>query len=446
MNTSAPTNTSNIDLAAALADAEQRYEAANPRSAERHRAAAAHLPGGNTRAVMYYPPFPVAMVRGEGCRLWDMDGHAYTDFVSEYGAGLYGHSDPVIRETLEATLRDGWVLGAPNAYEARLAAALCERFPALERVRFCNSGTEANIMAVSTARAVTGRTRILVFREAYHGGVLTFAHGGSELNIPYDYVFADYNDIDGTVAAIRANAGELAAVVVEPMLGGGGCIPATREFLVALRQETEKAGALLVFDEVITSRLAPHGLHGEHGVFPDLVTMGKYLGGGCSFGMFGGKAGIMDRFDPASPHAFSHGGTFNNNVLSMSAGLAGLTRVLTPEASRRMNGLGDQLRDRLNDLFGKHGVGGIVTGFGSVMNVHFVSGPVTTPAQLEGQDRRLFQLFQLEMILRGQYITSRGMLALSLPFGQQEIDGFADAFDDFLRTHRSVLPRPVGGG
>src|SRR5690606_21330276 len=259
-----------------------------------------------------------------------MDGHAYTDFVSEYGAGLYGHSDPVIRETLEATLRDGWVLGAPNAYEARLAAALCERFPALERVRFCNSGTEANIMAVSTARAVTGRTRILVFREAYHGGVLTFAHGGSELNIPYDYVFADYNDIDGTVAAIRANAGELAAVVVEPMLGGGGCIPATREFLVALRQETEKAGALLVFDEVITSRLAPHGLHGEHGVFPDLVTMGKYLDGGSSSGMFAGGDEVRDHSEHAAEPAFSQGRTFNHNALRRSSELARLTALQTP--------------------------------------------------------------------------------------------------------------------
>lgn len=438
-------NTPNIDLAAALADAEQRYTVANPRSAERHRAAASHLPGGNTRAVMFYRPFPVAMVRGEGCRLWDMDGHTYTDFVSEYGAGLYGHSDPVIREAIEAALSGGWVLGAPNVYEARLAAALCERFPALQRLRFCNSGTEANIMALCTARAVTGRSKILAFREGYHGGVLTFAHGGSVLNLPFAFLFADYNDTDGAVAAIREHARDLAAVIIEPMMGGGGCIPANRDFLLALRDETEKAGTLLIFDEVITSRLAPGGLHGELGLFPDLVTMGKYLGGGCSFGVFGGRADIMDRFDPAAPNAFSHGGTFNNNVLSMAAGLAGLTRVLTPEASRRMNGLGDELRHSLNALFEGHGVRGTVTGIGSVMNVHFVPGPVSTPAQLEHQDRRLFQLFQIEMMLRGQYVTSRGMLALSLPFGPAEISGFADAFDDFLRTHRSVLPQ-VGTG
>lgn len=434
----------NIDLAAALADSEQRYAAANPRSAERHREAAAFLPGGNTRAVLFYQPFPVAMAAGEGCHLRDLDGHRYVDFVSEYGAGLYGHSNATIKAAIVEALDGGWVLGAPNVYEARLAAALSGRFPALERLRFCNSGTEANLMALGTARAFTGRQKIVAFREGYHGGVVTFAHGGSDLNVPFDFVFADYNDTQGAVAAIRAHAADLAAVIIEPMMGGGGCIPAERPFLAALREETARAGALLIFDEVITSRLAPGGLHGELGIRPDLVTLGKYLGGGCSFGVFGGRADIMSRFDPLSPHAFSHGGTFNNNVLSMAAGLAGLTEVLTPEASRRMNGLGDEMRHSLNALFAGHGVRGVVTGIGSVMNIHFVAGPITTPARLDGQDRRLFQLFQLEMLMRGQYVTSRGMLALSLPVGPDETSGFVDAFEDFLRTHKSVLPQANG--
>jgi glutamate-1-semialdehyde 2,1-aminomutase len=432
---------SNIDLDAALVDTEQRYIAANPKSAARHREAAASLPGGNTRAVLFYKPFPLTMVRGDGCRLWDLDGHDYTDFVSEYGAGLYGHSDPIIRAAIVEALQSGWVLGAPNLYEARLAAALVERFLAFDRLRFCNSGTEANLMALGTARVVTGRSKILAFREGYHGGVITFAHGGSELNVPFDFIFADYNDIEGATAAIRTHSADLAAVIVEPMMGGGGCIPATRDFLAALRSESEQAGALLIFDEVITSRLAPGGLHGELGIRPDLMTMGKYLGGGCSFGVFGGRANIMERFDPNAPNAFSHGGTFNNNVLSMAAGFAGLTKVLTPEASRRMNSLGDGLRDGLNETFARHDLQGSVTGVGSVMNVHFVAGPVTTPAPLDRQDKRLFQLLQLEMALRGQYVTGRGMLALSLPFGQGEIDRFVEAFDDFLRQHHSVLPK-----
>jgi glutamate-1-semialdehyde 2,1-aminomutase len=313
----------NSDLDAVLSDARQRFSAANPKSMARHRAAAASLPGGNTRAVLWYRPFPLTLVGGDGCMVEDLDGHRYCDLVSEYSAGLYGHSETATAAAMKQAIDDGVLLGAPNQYEARYAEAIVDRFPAIERVRFCNSGTEANIMALSAARAVTGRSKILVFREGYHGGVLTFAHGGSVLNLPFPFVFANYNDIDGTEAIIRGQAGDLAAVILEPMMGGGGCIPATRDFLAMLRAVTSETGTLLIFDEVMTSRLAYRGLHGAHGINPDLVTLGKYLGGGASFGGFGGRADVMDRFDPSSPHAFSHGGTFNNNVLSMAAGLAG---------------------------------------------------------------------------------------------------------------------------
>ncbi len=431
----------NASLAAVLADARERYTKANPRSLERHVQAAASLPGGNTRAVLWYPPFPLAMAGGEGCYLQDLDGHRYVDLVSEYSAGLYGHSEPVIADALIDAIRGGVALGAPNAWEARYAAAIVERFPAIERVRFCNSGTEANIMAISLARAATGRDKILAFREGYHGGVLTFAHGGSPLNLPFPFVFADYNDVEGTREAITHHGQNLAAVIVEPMMGGGGCIPATRAFLEMLREATRETGALLIFDEVMTSRLGYRGLHGEHGINPDLVSLGKYLGGGASFGAFGGRADLMDRFDPQSPNAFSHGGTFNNNILSMTAGYAGFTRVLTEAASRRMNDIGDRLRERLNDCLARHEVQGIVIGRGSLMNIHFVPGPVHTPAQLEAADPAVLDLWHVEMLLRGQHVTPRGMLALSLPFGEAEAEGFIAAFDDFLATHRQILPR-----
>ena len=165
----------NADLDAALADAEGRYIAANPKSQTRHLAARASLPGGNTRSVMWYEPFPVALSGGTGARLKDIDGHDYVDFVSEYSAGLYGHSDPAIQATMIAVVQGGVALGGPNMFEAALGAELVARFPALERVRFTNSGTEANIMAISTARAVTGRGAVVAMREGYHGGVLTLS-------------------------------------------------------------------------------------------------------------------------------------------------------------------------------------------------------------------------------------------------------------------------------
>lgn len=435
-----PSRLGNASLDAVLADARQRFTAANPKSLERHKDATASLPGGNTRAVLFYRPFPLTLVSGDGCRVTDLDGHDYVDLVSEYSAGLYGHSDKLIATALKEVIDQGLLLGAPNRYEARYAAAIVERFPAIERVRFCNSGTEANIMALSAARAISGKSKIMAFREGYHGGVLTFAHGGSPLNLPFPFVFADYNDIEGTVKLIEELADDLAAVIIEPMMGGGGCIPADRAFLAALREATRKADTFLIFDEVMTSRLAFRGLHGVHGINPDFVTMGKYLGGGASFGSFGGRADLIDRFDPASPGAFSHGGTFNNNILSMAGGFTGFTQVLTEKASTDFNARGDRMRERMNAALEKHGVEGVVLGRGSLMNLHFVAGPVNTPAPLDEQDLRLLALWHVEMLLRGFHVTPRGMMALSLPYGDAELDAFMDAFEDFLVTHKSILP------
>ncbi|MBX3566541.1 MAG: aminotransferase class III-fold pyridoxal phosphate-dependent enzyme [Rhizobiaceae bacterium] len=440
MNAPAADLRRNSELDEVLADARQRFTDRNPRSFARHTEAAGYLPGGNTRAVLWYRPFPLTLVSGDGCRVTDLDGHSYVDLVSEYSAGLYGHSDPLIAAALIEAVKGGVLLGAPNRYEARYAEAIVERFPAIERVRFCNSGTEANIMALSAARAVTGRSKIIAMTEGYHGGVLTFAHGGSELNLPFPFVFATYNDIAGTEALVREHAADLAAVILEPMMGGGGCIPASRDFLAMLRRVTQETGAILIFDEVMTSRLAYRGLHGVHGINPDMVTLGKYLGGGASFGGFGGRADILDRFDPASPKAFSHGGTFNNNILSMTAGFTGFTQVLTEEASKRVNDTGDYLRDGLNAAIGRRGVAATVLGRGSLMNIHFVPGPVDTPAPLDRQDPRLLALYHVEMMLRGYHTTPRGMLALSLPFTRQDADGFIEAFDDFLSVHRALLP------
>ncbi|MGQ0564686.1 MAG: aspartate aminotransferase family protein [Gemmobacter sp.] len=431
----------NSSLDAAVADATARYVAANPASQARHEAARASLPGGNTRSVLWYEPFPVAIAEGHGCHLRDIDGHDYADFVSEYSAGLYGHSDPVIQAAMTEAVRNGVALGGPNRFEADLGAALISRFAALERVRFTNSGTEANIMAISTARAVTGREKVVVFREGYHGGVLTFAHGGSVLNLPFPYLFAGYNDVEGTEALLREHAGSIACVILEQMLGGGGCIRGTDAFLGMLRRVTAEIGALLIFDEVMTSRLHVNGMQAVTGVVPDLMTLGKYIGGGASFGAFGGRADLMDRFDPTTPDAFGHGGTFNNNILSMSAGHAGLTRVLTPDASARFNALGDRLRMAMQGLIDAHGVAAAMTGYGSLFNLHFLPAADITPAAIEAADRRPGKLWHLEMMLAGQYVTPRGMIAMSLPHTEAEVNGLLSAFERFLDDYRSVLPR-----
>ena len=418
------------DLDSALAQARERYVAQRPIGARMHAEASEVMPGGNTRTVLYHPPFPLRIARGAAQRVVDVDGHEYVDLLGEYTAGLYGHSQQPILDAVRAALDDGISLAGHNVYEAQLARVLVERFPAFELVRFTNSGTEANLMAISLARVVTGRPSIAVMRSGYHGGLLYFGGGGSPVNAPYDAVVLDYNDVEGARAAIREHAAQLAAVVVEPVLGSGGVIPATREFLQALREETQAHGVLLILDEVMTSRLSPRGAAPLCDVTPDLLTVGKYLGGGLSFGAFGGRADLMARFDPSQPGALPHAGTFNNNVLSMAAGLAGLTQVLDDDRLDALNARGDRLREALQSVMAPHGW--TATGMGSMVGFHPVPGPVDSPADIAAADDRRRELLFLDLLERGWYVAPRGFIALSIEVTDDDIDGFVAAVADSL--------------
>jgi glutamate-1-semialdehyde 2,1-aminomutase len=425
----------NTDIDAVLNEAKEAYVTSAPSSLARYVEATTVMPGGNTRTVLHYAPFPLAMARAEGCRLWDADGREFIDFLGEYTAGLYGHSHPVIRAALDRALDDGISFGASNMTEARFARAVCDRF-GLERVRFTNSGTEANLLAMSLGRIFTRRKKILVFNGSYHGAVFGFAGGGSPINVPFEYVLAPYNDIGRTRPLITE---DVALVILEPMVGSGGCIPATTEFLHMLRQETTKVGALLVLDEVMTSRLAPGGLQSVRGIKPDLTTFGKYIGGGMSFGAFGGRAEIMDLFDPRRPDALPHAGTFNNNILTMTAGLTGLTEVYTPEAAHALNARGDALRAQLNELCRAADAPVQFTGIGSMLAVHTMRGAITSPDIAAQADPKLKELFFFDMLAHGIWLARRGMMTLSLPIGDAECKALAGAVEEFLSARRSLL-------
>jgi glutamate-1-semialdehyde 2,1-aminomutase len=422
-----------IETAFSVLDAaERRYVERNPESLRLHEERALVMPGGNTRSTIHNSPFPLTIVRGEGSMVTDADGHEYVDFLGEYTAGLYGHSHPIIVEAIRVALDDGIVLGAPNRYEALLAQALCERFPSFERVRFCNSGTEANLVALSLARAATARPAVLVFEGGYHGGVLNFGLAeGSPLNVPFPFVVARYNDAEAATRLIEERAGTLAAVIVEPLQGSGGVIPGEPGFLRALREATAANDVLLVFDEVMTSRLSMGGLQQELGITPDLTTLGKYVGGGLAFGAFGGRADLMCRFDPSQPDALPHGGTFNNAVLTMAAGVAGLTRVYAEDEVVRLNGLGDRLRDRLDAFAAARDAEFCATGYGSMIGLHFTRGPVRRVADLP-EANELRTLLHLHLLESGYSCARRGFVALSVPITEADVDGFADSIEAFL--------------
>jgi glutamate-1-semialdehyde 2,1-aminomutase len=393
------------------------------------------MPGGNTRTVVHIDPFPLTIVRGEGARLIDADGHEYVDFLGEYTAGLYGHSHPAIVGAIRDALADGIALGAPNRYEGELAAEICARFPSVELVRFCNSGTEANLLAISLARIATGKPAVMVFAGGYHGGVFFFETAdGSPINAPFPFVVADFNDADGAVRLLSERADDLAAVVVEPVQGSGGVIPGERAFLEALREASAAKGVLLVFDEVMTSRLSAGGMQQVLGISPDLTTFGKYLGGGLAFGAFGGRADLIARFDPTRSDALPHAGTFNNAVLTMAAGVAGL-RVYGEAEAAQLNALGDRLRDRLNGFSTANELEFCATGYGSMIGFHFAPGPIRRRSDVPA-DAGLRTLLHLSLLERGYSYGRRGFVALSLPLDEDDVDGFAAAVEEVLPALR----------
>lgn len=423
-----------MSLDVVLEEVRARFVAANPRSRAAHDEAARAMPGGNTRTTLFHQPFPLTMAGAGGCRLVDVDGHTYVDLLGDYTAGLFGHNNAIIRKAVEAALDGGWNFGAHGEYEARLAAVLCDRFPALDLVRFTNSGTEANLLALATATTHTGRRTILVFDGGYHGSVLSFGDGGVPVNVPHDFVLGQYNDLAGTADLIDAHAGDLAAILVEPMLGSGGCLPADPEFLRLLRERATETGAVLIFDEVMTSRMAGGGMQELLGITPDLMTLGKYTGGGMTFGAFGGRAELMSMYDPRRPGAVPHAGTFNNNVLSMTAGYTGLTELFPPSVSRDLYARGERLRADLNEI----STGMRWTGLGSMMTVHFQCEPVTAPRDMRSAPA-VREMFHLDMLHRGFYLARRGMIALSLEIDNAECAAFHAAVTAFHDDYSGLL-------
>ncbi len=428
----------NSDLDTAIADARARYATRRPNSAALYAQAQASMPGGNTRSNLFYLPFPAAMAGGEGCYLTDIDGNRYLDLCGEYTAGLFGHSETRITQALHQVIDRGLSLAATGENEARFAALVCARFPSIQKVRFTNSGTEANLMALTLARVHTGRAGIVVFRGGYHGSVLTFTGGvPSAMTAPLDFVMADYNDLTGTQALLRAEQARIGAVIVEPMQGSGGCIPATPDFLAGLRAITAELGMVLIFDEVMTSRHSAGGLQAVLGVRPDLTTLGKYLAGGMSIGAFGGSAALMEAFDPNRPGALMHAGTFNNNVLSMAGGVAALGTVFDAQAAAAHFAKGEALRARLNAVCAEHRDFMRFTGLGTMLQPHFRTGDIVRAYRATPEEEALCELFFFDMLEAGIYLARRGMVALSLPVGQAECDRFVTAVSEFcaVRSH-----------
>lgn len=428
-----------------------RYQKRTPKSGALWSAAKQVMPGGDTRTNTFFLPHPLFIERGEGCRLVDADGNDYVDFIANYTSIIHGHAHPKIVEAVTQQLSRGTAYASPMESQIQLASAICSRMSSIERVRFCNSGTEATMNAIRAAKAFTGRNKIIKMEGGYHGshdaalisvapsltqvGPRSSPHSVPDLEglfggVLKDVLVVPFNDIEDASHIIERNSNDLAAVIVEPMLGSGGGIPAKSDFLHFLRDATKSTGALLIFDEIITLRLSFGGAQEIYGITPDLTTLGKIIGGGFPVGAFGGNAEVMALFDPMRRKLFQ-GGTFNGNAVSMVAGFVAL-ELLTRDEIARINALGELLRQGLSKALADSSVPGQVIGVGSLLQVHFGEEPVIDYRSAATGSKELVPLLHLALLNRGIFSSTRNSLCISTPMGEDEVNHAVEAFKDSL--------------
>ena len=432
-----------------MATPEELYRLLTPGSKALHERAVEVMPGGTTRTTTYFDPYPLYIERGAGCHVWDVDGTERLDLICNYTAMILGHANPAVVAAIGEQAARGTAFAAANAAEVALAEEICRRVPSVDLVRFTSSGTEATMFAMRLARAFTGRPMIARCEGGYHG-----THDYAEVSTHPDAdlagdpaqprpvadsigtpawaleqtVVLPFNDGPSCEGILRANAETVAAVIVEPIIGAGGVIPGEPDFLGTLRRVTSELGMLLIFDEIISLRVAPGGAQELFGITPDLTTMGKIIGGGLPVAAFGGRADVMSLLDPRQSPNLAQGGTYNGNPLGMVAGLAALEQ-LTPEVYRDLDAKGDRLRSGLREVFDAHDVAAQVNGIGSLFAIHFTSVPVRDYRSLLTADRGRSRDLFLGLLNNGVLLAPRGMGGLPTVITDAEIDSVIAATD-----------------
>ena len=406
---------------------EEVYRLRTPASRRFFAEAREYLPGGDSRSTLFYRPYPAVMDRGEECWLYDIDGNRLLDFTGNHSSLIHGYGHPAIVEAVQHQLRKGTCFPGSTEPQLRLAKLLCERIASVERARFTSSGTEATMNAIRAARGFTGRARIATVEGGYHGLAADATAG---------VVVLPFNEIDAAEGILEAEGEQLAAVVVEPVLGSAGMIPAERDYLEMLRETTRRLGIILIFDEVVSFRIAAGGAQEYFGVLPDLTCLGKLIGGGFPLGAFGGRADIMALFDPTQgPPPIPHPGSHNANPIGMVAGAVTL-ELLTPPAIELLNARGATVRRDLAAAFADAGIAAQITGLGSLFAIHLTDQLVRSYRDTLGSDTNLRHRIFLGLFNEGVQIDPRGVGNVSTAIGEDEVGRIGVAV-------RSVLSRLV---
>lgn len=423
-----------------------------PASAALYDRAKKVMPGGNTRTTVYMEPHPIYAVRGEGCRMWDVDGNAYYDCINNFTSMIHGYAHPQTNAAVAAQLPHGSAFGAPTEAEIELAEMLVERLPAVEQVRFANSGTEGVMMAIKAARAFTGRPKIVKIEGSYHGSYdysevsldsspanwgdddaarSTAYAKGTPQGVLDDVLVVPFNDIDALKGVFAAHGRDIAGILIDPMPNRAGLIPARPDYIAAMQDTARAAGALVIFDEVISFRLSYHGAQGLWGATPDLTVLGKVIGGGYPVGAIAGRADVMAVFDPSKGKpALPHGGTFTANPITMAAGIATL-KALTPDAFDHLDAIGELIRSGTNESLRKHGLPGVCVGRGSLFKIHFTAKPVTDYRSVyaDAAERKMLDQLHKGLLARGVLAASYGLFALSTAMTTDDAKAILAAID-----------------
>lgn len=376
------------------------------------------MPGGVNSPVRAFEPYPFFTKCARGSKLFDVDGNEYIDYCLAYGPLILGHSHPEVVEAVKEQLDKGTMYGTPTELEVELAELICDNVSSIEVVRLVNTGTEATMSAIRAARGYTRRKKIVKFEGCYHGShdhVLVKAGSGAttfgmpdSLGIPEETtrntMVLPFNDFEA-LEAVVSNDNDIAAVIMEPVVGNAGVVLPKEGFLQEVRKLTTSYGALLIFDEVITGfRLAFGGAQEYHGVIPDMTTLGKIMGGGFPIGAYGGRRDIMEMIAPLGK--VYQAGTFSGNPISVTAGLATLRFIQRRGESfyKEMEAKREKICDAIQDFMGDYNLNYQVNEIASMFQVFFSNEPVYDYASAKKSDRRVFTVFHKELLKRGVFI------------------------------------------
>ncbi|MGF7162232.1 glutamate-1-semialdehyde 2,1-aminomutase [Rhodoligotrophos appendicifer] len=409
---------------------EREFRRRTPKSADFAERASLVLPGGNTRTTVFHPPYPLSFARGDGPWLWDLDGNRYFDLFYNGLSIIHGHNYAPIREAIAAKLLDGSALGSASIELVEFAETLQRRLPNAELLRFTNTGSEAGMIAVRVARAVTGRPLLLKAERAYHGSYPDLEAGLYGVgDMPGRSLVAPFNDLPAFETVMAEHGSRVAAIILEPIMFTGRVVPPEPGFLEGVQALARKHGSLFMIDDCLMFRLAVGGSAEKFSLDPDITILGKFVGGGTPVGVVAGRRSVMESLDPTKPGAIFHGGSFNGNRIGATAGHIAM-RDLTEAAITGMDKRMERLRHSLQSKADAIGLPVAVTGEGSVAGIAFLTDPVRhedDPSALG-----LSVLFQLACFNNGVSVAPGGVMALATMVDDDSLSFAIGAMEDAL--------------